>query len=63
MQYEKEPLRKALVKRKAMAKLTTDMTKLSSLNILRYLYKRHKADVWVVAFFGSWAVYAFIKLG
>ncbi len=62
MKYEKAPIT-ALIKRKSVAKLTTDMSKLSSLNILRYLYKRHDTSVWIFACAMSWALIIWIKLG
>lgn len=61
MQYEKTA--KALIKRKAVAKLTTDMSKLSTLNIMRYLYKRHDASVWIFACMTTWAVIIWLKIG
>lgn len=62
MQYEKTPIR-PLAKSKGALKLTTDMTKLSTLNILRYLYRRHDTSVWIVLFWLSVAVAIFNKLG
>lgn len=63
MTFEQAPLAKALIKRKMPAKLTHDMRRLSTLNILRFLYKRHRASVWITGF---WLVIAFdiwVKLG
>lgn len=44
MTYEKVPIRR-VIKRKAVAKYTTDMSKLSTLRILSYLYKRHQVII------------------
>lgn len=61
--YDQAPLAKALIKRKMPAKLTTDMKRLSTLNILRYLYKRHRAELWITGFWLVIACNIWIKLG
>lgn len=62
MKYEKAPIKK-LIKRKAVAKMTTDMSKLSTLNVLRYLYTRHRAEIWITGFWLLLAGNVWAKLG
>lgn len=63
MEYEKTPFTRPLAKRKASLKMSTDMTKLGTFNIVRFLYRRHRADVWIAAFWSIVALDIWIKLG
>jgi hypothetical protein len=48
MQYEKTPLVRPRIRRTFAANHTNDMRKLSSVQVLMRLYKRHETDILTV---------------
>jgi hypothetical protein len=61
MKYEETPIKpKQFIKRKSVMKLTNDITKLPTHEILRRLYKRHSVGVWMTLNIAAWT-FAFAK--
>lgn len=54
MTYERVPLKRTHLKRKAMNKLNNDITVMSTPEVLRRLYKRHEVGVWETITVISW---------
>lgn len=61
MRYEKTPVK--IIRRKAIAKMTNDITKLSTLEILRRLFKRHETLVLYLALTMTWTMIFIHALG
>lgn len=64
LQYEDVPMHKpkAHIKRKAIAKMTTDMSKLSTLHIIWYLIKRHQVDLLIAVVCLQFALFIYIDI-